>query len=182
MTKNDEDKKIWNEYAKSVKQIQLVSQKNVNPRSKLKAKIPGPKISTKPEQIFRVATATLKTHHASAMKKSAKPFQELLDRTTERQLKQGHFIIEARLDLHGMTQAEAHEMLAHFMVAQVKAKRRNLLIITGKGRGGEGALRTNLINWLVALPTAKDILGLRHAAPKHGGEGAFYIILRRQKV
>jgi len=88
--------------------------------------------------------------------------------------------IDARIDLHGMTQAEAHGALAHFMASTAKAGCRNLLIITGKGRGGEGVLRTNLPRWLESLPEAGSVLALRPAAPKHGGDGAFYLLLKKK--
>ena len=106
----------------------------------------------------------------------------LLGRRAEKELRQGEIEIEARIDLHGMTQAKAYAALARFMAVQVKNRRRKLLVITGKGREGQGVLRQNLRDWLRSLPEAPSLLALRPAAPKHGGDGAFYVVLRRDKA
>ncbi len=103
-----------------------------------------------------------------------------LERKREKSLRQGSVEIDAKLDLHGMTQVEAFAALTDFMRKKVKAGKRHLLIITGKGRGGDGVLRRNFESWLGQLPEAPAILALRPAAPKHGGEGAFYVVMRRK--
>jgi DNA-nicking Smr family endonuclease len=103
------------------------------------------------------------------------------DRKSERRLREGDITLDARLDLHGMTQAEAHAALTDFMKAQAAAGARNLLIITGKGRNNEGVLRLQLTHWLETLPQAALIRDIRLAAPRHGGDGAFYVMLKRQK-
>jgi len=103
-----------------------------------------------------------------------------LEPKRERSLREGSFEIDARLDLHGMTQEEACEALEDFMQRTVKAGARHLLIITGKGRGGEGVLRRHLPQWLGQLVEAKAILALRPAALRHGGDGAVYVILKRK--
>ncbi|HEU0117585.1 MAG TPA: Smr/MutS family protein [Alphaproteobacteria bacterium] len=175
MVTSDDDDSVWSDYAKGIKQISRALKSATAPRSK-KEEIPA----DKPKLGFRIASRALRVPHNVLMKKG-KPFQELLDRQTERHLKQGSFMIDARLDLHGMTQQEAYNALGRFLDAQIKTGNRNLLIITGKGKDGTGALRSNLSNWLEALPSAPHILGLRPAAPKHGGNGAFYLILRRPK-
>jgi DNA-nicking Smr family endonuclease len=108
------------------------------------------------------------------------PAQGALERKREKSLRQGSLVIDARLDLHGMTQVEAFEALAAFMQAKTKTGKRHLLIITGKGPAGAGVLRNNLEKWLGQLPEAKMILALRPAALKHGGSGAFYVILRKK--
>jgi DNA-nicking Smr family endonuclease len=103
------------------------------------------------------------------------------DHTTQRRMRRGEIIIDARLDLHGMTQTEAHAALEKFVAAQVRAGHRNLLIITGKGKSNLGVLKTNLAGWLGNLPDAARILGIHQAAIRHGGEGAFYVILKRRR-
>jgi DNA-nicking Smr family endonuclease len=103
------------------------------------------------------------------------------DRKTERRLREGDVALDARLDLHGMTQSQAHAALAGFMKAQAAAGARNLLIITGKGRNNEGVLRTQLTHWLDALPEAALIRDTRQAAARHGGDGAFYVMLKRRR-
>ena len=78
-----------------------------------------------------------------------------------------------------LTQSEAFEALARFLHRKVKAGKKILLIVTGKGRGDAGVLKTQLPFWLTQLPEAAQILALRPAAIKHGGSGAFYVLLRR---
>ena len=80
-----------------------------------------------------------------------------------------------------MTQGEAHAALAAFMKEAAARGVRNLLIITGKGRDdNEGVLRMQLKIWLDALPQAALIRDIRQAAPRHGGAGAFYVMLKRK--
>ncbi len=105
-----------------------------------------------------------------------------LERKREKSIRQGKIEIEAKLDLHGMTQSEAYSALANFMQRKTKEGKRNLLIITGVGREGQGVLRQNLKNWLSQLPESKSILAIREAAPNHGGKGAFYVLLRKKSA
>jgi DNA-nicking Smr family endonuclease len=94
---------------------------------------------------------------------------------------------EARLDLHGYTQAEAFPLLQGFILRCYAAGKQELLIITGKGRttpeGAEvtGVLRQALPAWL-ALPELNPLIHFyTHAHPQDGGSGAFYVRLRKIK-
>ena len=106
-----------------------------------------------------------------------------LDRRTEERLRGGEMAIEARLDLHGHTQDEAHRALIAFVERAWRAERRTLLVITGKGRqgAGEGVLQSALPRWLNAEPLRAQVLAFSRARPKDGGAGALYILLRRQR-
>lgn len=104
-----------------------------------------------------------------------------LDRRSQTKLRRGQVDIEARMDLHGMTQDEAHRALSGFLLDSRAAGRRTVLVITGKGTGGEGILRAAVPKWLNEAPNREMIRGFSHAAPKHGGAGALYILLKRQK-
>jgi DNA-nicking Smr family endonuclease len=90
--------------------------------------------------------------------------------------------IEARLDLHGMTQAQAHVALLRFLHRSQADGAKVVLVITGKGvRGGgeHGVLRRQVPLWL-SLPEFRDmIVGFEAAAIAHGGDGAMYVRLRR---
>jgi len=96
-------------------------------------------------------------------------------------MRRGQVDIEARIDLHGMTQDEAHQALSEFLQDSFSAGRRTVLAITGKGAGGEGVLRYAAPKWLNEASNREMIRGFSHAAPKHGGAGALYILLKRQK-
>lgn len=110
-----------------------------------------------------------------------------LDRNSARRLRQGKFAIEATLDLHGMTRQEAFDTLCGFLQRGFEQQRRCVLVITGKGRfnaeGGyaDGILRQQLPRWLTGEPCNQWVLSHERAQPHHGGEGAFYILLRRKR-
>jgi DNA-nicking Smr family endonuclease len=104
-----------------------------------------------------------------------------IDRRTAERLRKGEMAIDRRLDLHGMTQERAHAALDRFVRGAWADGARMLLIITGKGSGGEGVLRRSLPQWLNAGEHAPRVLRMETAQPKHGGGGAFYVLLRRQR-
>ncbi len=102
-----------------------------------------------------------------------------LDEHTVRRLKKGRLEIDGRIDLHGMTQTQAHAALRHFLRTAQASSRRIVLVITGKGRDGDGILRRAVPLWL-AQPGFRDLVGgFRAAAAGHGGDGAIYVRLRR---
>ncbi len=105
-----------------------------------------------------------------------------LDRRSAERLRGGELHIEARLDLHGMTQAEAHRALDAFLARAQEAGRRCVLVITGKG-GVEraGVLRAAVPRWLNEAPNRARLLAYAPAQPKHGGAGALYLLLRRRR-
>jgi DNA-nicking Smr family endonuclease len=102
-----------------------------------------------------------------------------IDRATAERLKRGRRAIEARLDLHGMTQAEAHHALFGFVARSRTAGRRCVLVITGHGRIGGGVLKSAVPRWLHEPEMRRHVLAIAPARPQHGGAGALYILLRR---
>ena len=106
-----------------------------------------------------------------------------IDRANAERLKRGLHAIEARLDLHGMTQAEAHRELIDFVAASHQAGRRCVLIITGRGLGpdGSGVLKSAVPRWLEEAGLRRRILAVAAAQPRHGGAGALYLLLRRRR-
>lgn len=99
-----------------------------------------------------------------------------MDAATARRMKRGEFRPEGTLDLHGMTQGEAFAAFSRFIARAGREEKRNLLVITGKGTRGGGVLRRLLPLWAEEIPA---ILALSPARPRDGGEGAFYVRLRR---
>lgn len=117
-----------------------------------------------------------------------------LDRRTAEKLRRGKLEIEGWIDLHGMTRAEAHRQLRHYLTAAHIRGLRCVLVITGKGSaphktddapfmGTErrGILREAVPEWLRAPDLAHLVIDFRHAQRKDGGSGAFYVLLRRQR-
>ncbi len=117
-----------------------------------------------------------------------------LDRNSKNRLKKGEIPIEARLDLHGRTLAAAHKELMHFLKNSYVSGLRCVLVITGKGRSSgqkndplpvqtpsRGVLHQSLSLWLEHPDLSGIILGVSPARPQHGGDGAVYILLRRDR-
>jgi DNA-nicking Smr family endonuclease len=98
-------------------------------------------------------------------------------------LKRGLHPIEARLDMHGMTQAEAHRALAAFIHRSHDAGRRCVLVITGRGFGpsGPGVLKVAVPRWLEEAGLRQHILAIAPVRPRDRGAGALYVLLRRHR-
>ncbi|MCT7376231.1 Smr/MutS family protein [Chelativorans salis] len=103
-----------------------------------------------------------------------------LDEPTREKLAKGRLDIGGRVDLHGMTQEEAHILLLSFLRRAYEADRRYVLVITGKGTSGEGVLRRAVPQWLATPPFRAIVGGYEEAARHHGGGGALYVRLRRR--
>lgn len=114
-----------------------------------------------------------------------------LDARTETKLRRGQIRIESTLDLHGMTQARAHGALHDFLIAAQASGKRCVLVITGKGNskkssdewfdGSSGVLKQKFPVWLSESPLNRIVLKHMSAQPKHGGGGAFYVYLKRDR-
>jgi len=105
-----------------------------------------------------------------------------LGRRMKQRVARGKHAIDARLDLHGLTQNEAHGELLRFLRNANARDARLVLVITGKGRGGEpGVLRRQVPQWL-GLPEFRAlVVGFEDAHVAHGGEGALYVRVRRAR-
>lgn len=114
-----------------------------------------------------------------------------LDRRTAEKLRKGKIRIEARLDLHGKNQNQAHELLNNFITQSANQGLRCVLVITGKGKSRllsekiiepeVGVLKRKVPEWLEEKIFSQHILRVAQAHPKDGGSGALYIYLKRQR-
>jgi DNA-nicking Smr family endonuclease len=105
-----------------------------------------------------------------------------LDRRTWLKLRRGLHPIDARLDLHGLTQAEAHARLAGFLASAQQRGNRCVLVITGRGLRHGGTLRAMTPRWLDEAPNRARVLAYAEAQLRHGGEGALYVLVRRRAL
>ena len=105
-----------------------------------------------------------------------------IEQKSRRRLGRGSVEIEARLDLHGYTASEAQLALARFIDHCFVQRFTWVLVITGKGMRGEGVLRKGLPDWLSKPPLSNRVAAFDTAAAAHGGEGAFYLRLRKAKA
>ena len=125
---------------------------------------------------------------------AAKPVRPLvangLDATWDRKLARGGIEPDVTIDLHDMNLTMAHSRLTSGIAQALAMGSRVVLLIAGKPRPhdevdhrGErrGAIRAKLLDWLAAGPHASRIAAVRPAQPRHGGAGAVYIVLRRER-
>ena len=113
-----------------------------------------------------------------------------MDKKAFTRMRRGRLTPEDRIDLHGMTLAEAHPALVSFVLSSHVAGLRLVLVITGKGKardlGGPiptrfGVLRHQVPQWLATPPLRGAVLEVRESHQKHGGHGALYVYLRRRR-
>jgi DNA-nicking Smr family endonuclease len=175
----ESDAELWARVARSAKPLHkprpAPSAQASKPRAKPAAKEsapaakPAPKVQPKSAPVVR---------------------GEALDRQTARRLERGAVAVEARLDLHGMRQREAHAALRKFLKWARSKGYRHVLVITGKGaepdidrpfyaEDARGVLRAAVPHWLSAPDLAPLIVSYSEAPRRLGGEGALYVRLRK---
>jgi|SRR5690242_3881436 DNA-nicking Smr family endonuclease len=109
------------------------------------------------------------------------------DRRLRQRVARGHAAIDVRLDLHGMTQTQAHAALLHFLMQAQVQDAKLALVVTGKGISSaagspseRGVLRRQVPLWLSLPEFRRFIVSFQEAHASHGGEGALYLRLRRR--
>jgi DNA-nicking Smr family endonuclease len=170
---SDDERTLWDTVTRAVA-----------PLRKRKAK--------KREEPAAAATAPLPAKPARAARamppvapKTQPPPLAPLGRRMRSKLARGSEPIDDRIDLHGMTQADAHAALAHFLRRAQARGARMVLVITGKGaRAGDafserGVLKRQVPHWLESAALRPLVVGFEGAGVGHGGAGALYVRLRR---
>ena len=163
---------------------------------------PEPVRELKPKPLPRQDTRLPDDFKVGRLSKSPLPVRDLapdagealgrprMDRKQHGRVTRGKLEPEARLDLHGMTLSAAHPALNRFILDAHAAGKRLVLVITGKGKdrddGGPiptriGVLRHQVPGWLRSGSLAGVVLDIATAHRKHGGSGAYYVYLRRQR-
>ncbi len=151
----------------------------VRPRPGRAAPVPPPEPPTPQAPTAVLSTAALAAHLTPAKIRASPTSPEIIEPTRKRRIARGREVIEARLDLHGLDQTRARARLLDFLLDAQARGARAVLVITGKGYAGEGVLRRRTPEWL-SDPNLKGVVaGLSPAENHHGGEGAFYIALKR---
>ena len=168
---SDEDRVLWNLVARSAKPLRG-------------RKVEDPVAVSQPAAPGAVAEPRAVTPGVQPQQPAAKRqlVAHVLDRPTLDKLSKGKLPLEGRVDLHGMTQSEAHGLLLSFLRRAHAGGVRYVLVITGKGSssGGEGILRRAVPSWLATPPFRSLVSSHDSAARHHGGGGAIYIRLRKQ--
>lgn len=181
---------LWQQIAKSATPLKLP--KNVNtvakPQSKI-AEVENDQFQLNRFEIGEKATQKsvqndLKPSISTAL--DSAPVQ--MDYKSFKKMKRGKSTPEATFDLHGMTVAQAHSALIHFLMTSYTRNMRLVLVITGKGKFQKdtgpiprqvGILRHQVPQWLRMPPLRDKVLQVTEAHGKHGGSGAYYVYLRK---
>lgn len=176
-----EDRRLWRQVASTVTPLsEEKGQFLKDEMSRLMdaAAVPGP-----PQKPTEKAVAKPLNFKAEAPGKNAasgNASHPIEDRIV-RNLGKGRQSIDARIDLHGMTQDRARFALLDFLQMAQMADHRMVLVITGKGDQGRGILRANVPRWL-SLPAFVPLVnGYRESEAIHGGGGALYVRIRRRQ-
>jgi DNA-nicking Smr family endonuclease len=175
--RQDEDE-LWSTVTRSIQPL-----RRPQPITEASAHARAVKRTASPDALVRVGAASAPTHRPS---KPALPLAPIGRRTRQR-LARGAESIDGRIDLHGLTQGEAHGALIRFLrIAQANGMK-FVLVITGKGRAradtgsDNGVLRREVPRWLKLREFRDYVLGYEPAHAGHGGEGALYVRLRRAR-
>ncbi|PIR37628.1 MAG: hypothetical protein COV35_09030 [Alphaproteobacteria bacterium CG11_big_fil_rev_8_21_14_0_20_39_49] len=175
----DEDLELWYYVSKTVEPLQG--------REPVKPLAPKPtenytETETSLEDIEKLISQTQKAKTSTPQYDYIKHgTMSGVDKSTAKKLTGGKFQIDARLDLHGKTQDDALHMLRNFINSSYSSGKRNVLVITGKGANNDGILKNQVPRWLNNDGLREHIIMFSHAKPKHGGDGALYVLLRKNK-
>ena len=176
---SDEEHALWQTVAKQTKPLRKKPRPAKAPQESdapVVAKAAHPELSpaTKPVRVTKPVAPP------------SPPPLAPIGRRERAQLSRGRKQIDARLDLHGMTQVRAHRVLQDFLHRAHADGLSFVLVITGKGKTGaeseRGVLRRAVPQWL-ALPEFRTVVvGFDEAHIGHGGEGALYVRIRRARI
>lgn len=174
---SEEERELWDLVSKQVKPLRKhrVAKAHAAPRAESSPAVTVTRPASSPRP---VAAAP-----APRVAKPSVPPLAPLGKRERTKLSRGRSEIEARLDLHGMTQTRAHRALAGFLHRAHQDGLTFVLVITGKGRsGGEsGVLRRQVPEWLSLPEFRAFVVGFEEAAIGHGGQGALYVRIRRAR-
>ncbi|HEX4411758.1 MAG TPA: Smr/MutS family protein [Xanthobacteraceae bacterium] len=170
-TLSDDEEALWSNVARSITPMRPA-------KAKPKSELAAPK-SASARSSMRAAPRI-----APALPIKSPPLAPL-DRRMKQRLARGRDAIEARIDLHGMTQNEAHAALSTFLHRAQSGGKKIALVVTGKGTrlsdgaSERGVLRRQVPLWLTLPEFRSLIVGFEEAHVSHGGQGALYVRLRR---
>lgn len=182
-----EDRDLWSRIARTATPLHPDRPRPVEPEMRIAPKIAAPRPSLADFTIGQGAVprpAVLAPSLTPAQRLVQQPLR--MDHKVHRRMAKGKLSPQARLDLHGMTLAVAHPQLIGFILSCHAQGLRLVLVITGKGKGDHGplptrpgALRHQVPHWLHMPPLGSVVQQVMSAHYRHGGEGAYYVYLRR---
>lgn len=190
----EEDKSLWNAVRKTATPLHVERAPDPLPRPTA-PKAAAPKTPRDMDsfdiEIGKNAAKTALGHDlAPTISDSLSQVPLRMDRKKFGKMRKGKMVPEGRIDLHGMTLAQAHPALMRFILNSWAMERRLVLVITGKGKHRDedgpipirrGVLKHQVPHWLHSSPLREAVLQVTEAHLKHGGTGAYYVYLRRPK-
>ncbi|MEO0633099.1 MAG: Smr/MutS family protein [Pseudomonadota bacterium] len=186
-----DEEELWRKVAERTERLH--PEPRLNPADFVETPAPKPRAVTKfdalpprqtrPEQATRIDLVPSITDQVRKT-----PVQ--MDKKAFNRLRQGKLKPEGKIDLHGMTLDRAHPALIRFVLSAQAQGKRLVLVVTGKGKdrddGGpipvrNGVLRHQVPQWLSLAPLSTAVLQVTPAHGRHGGGGAYYVYLRRNR-
>jgi DNA-nicking Smr family endonuclease len=178
----DDERALWDGVTRAI--APLKRRKAAEPRGEPPSADEKPRIKPKPKSATKAPAVTAPA--APRAPRAAPPPLAPLGRRMKQKVARGAEPIDARIDLHGMTQSEAHHALARFLISVQRNGARMVLVITGKGARNDrevfaerGVLKRQVPLWLESADLRPLVVGFETASHGHGGEGALYVRLRR---
>ena len=177
---NDNDTDLWNYVTKNTKKINsnnsLKHHKNIPTKRKQRV-ILTPEIKSQSILKTNNKKRTVTPIHFSNENNSSG-----LSKKNIKEIKTGKFKVQSKLDLHGYRLKEAETLFFEFLRKSFNLKKRNILVISGKGEHGKGKIKLNIPIWIASPSLSNLIHFYSFAAPKDGGNGAYYIRLRNKEI
>lgn len=202
---SDDEKELWQRVAASARRLQPAPRPEADTR---KGPVPDPQAPAAPQSPSarfapparralpqppaKTAPVRLSVDLAESVGERLAREPVRMDRNLHRAMSRGKLEPEARIDLHGMTVAQAHGALTGFILRAHAGGLRLVLVITGKGRAKgpdhaapmpvrAGVLKHEVPMWLRTAPLGGLVLELRESHRSHGGTGAYYVYLRKPR-
>ena len=183
---SSEDKHFWRQVVESTlplkkPEVDFSSIALEKPKPRANTEQEGYRLKADPKIVKSLKTGTQLTSPKLDVTMDYKSFEKM---------RRGKLMPEAYIDLHGMTVLKAHPALSHFVQSSYDKRLRLVLVITGKGNskndfdlsnGGRGILRRQVPQWLSAPSLTNFVLQVHPSHAKHGGAGAFYVYLKKNK-
>lgn len=190
---SSEDQKLWDHMAREFEPLRKAPKKHVvkDEEAPSGAKPAARVTNPKPNKVQNWQSVDVDAN----LKDVIQPKGQDVDGRTSKRLKQGKIEVQAVLDLHGLSQEQAHRSLIAFIHKSYQQGKRCVLVITGKGRRQyphhqkpqhfidpePGVIKRRMPDWLRDKSLSPMILQWQQARPQDGGDGALYVLLRRQR-
>jgi len=189
-----EDRALWDKVTQSAIPLAPTARRLKLPEAL--GHVPTPALPEPPSRIAKFSVGEAAHSKPYRHDLHAEPFDRMLatpvhmDKKSFGRMKRGRMVPEARLDLHGKTLDVAHPALNRFILKSQADGKRLVLVITGKGKDRadngpiplrRGLLRHQVPQWLRLPPLAGLVLQVARAHQSHGGAGALYVYLRRNR-